>query len=48
MKTILKNHYSSFHQIIIAGVSSFLGYYLYQEIVHPEKPQLTLSLMLID
>ncbi len=47
MKTILKNDYSSFHQVIIAGVSSFFGYHLYQEIVHPEKSQLTLSLMLI-
>ncbi len=47
MKTILENNYSLFNQIIIAVVSSFFGYHLYQEIVHPEKSQLTLSIMLI-
>jgi len=47
MKAILENSYSSFHQIIIAVVSSFFGYHLYQEIMHPEKSQLTLSIILM-
>lgn len=47
MKTILENKYSYAQQLIIAFASSFFGYELYQEIVHPEKSQLTLSIMLI-
>lgn len=47
MKTILENNYSSAQQLIIAIVSSFFGYQLYQEIVSPEKSQLTLSMILV-
>jgi len=47
MKTILQNNYSYAEQLIIAFVSSFFGYHLYQEIVHPEKSQLTLSILLV-
>jgi len=47
MKTILENNYSYAQQLIIALVSSFFGYHLYQEIVNPEKSQLTLSIMLV-
>lgn len=47
MKAILKNRYSHVQQLIIAIVSSFFGYHLYQEIVSPEKSQLTLSIMLV-
>lgn len=47
MKTILENNYSYAQQLIIAFVSSFFGYELYQEIVNPEKSQLTLSIMLV-
>lgn len=47
MKTILQNNYFYAEQLIIAFVSSFFGYHLYQEIVHPEKSQLTLSILLV-
>ena len=47
MKTILENNYSHAQQLIIALVSSFFGYHLYQEIVNPEKSQLTLSIILV-
>lgn len=47
MKAILENRYSYAQQLIIATVSSFFGYHLYQEIVSPEKSQLTLSIMLV-
>lgn len=47
MKTILENNYSYAQQLIIALVSTFFGYHLYQEIVNPEKSQLTLSIMLV-
>ncbi|KAA0129875.1 hypothetical protein FY557_03965 [Chryseobacterium sp. SN22] len=47
MKTILENNYSFAQQLIIAIVSTFFGYQLYQEIVSPEKSQLTLSIMLV-
>ncbi|SEM97756.1 hypothetical protein SAMN05421856_11084 [Chryseobacterium taichungense] len=47
MKTILENNYSYTQQLIIALVSTFFGYHLYQEIVNPEKSQLTLSIMLV-
>ena len=47
MKAILENRYSYAQQLIIAIVSSFFGYHLYQEIISPEKSQLTLSIMLV-
>lgn len=47
MKTILQNKYSYTEQLMIALVSAFSGYHLYQEIVHPEKSQLTLSILLV-
>lgn len=47
MKTILENNYSFVNQLIIAIVSIFFGYNLYQEIVSPEKSQLTLSIILL-
>lgn len=47
MKTILENKYSYAQQLIIALVSSFFGYHLYQEIVNPEKSQLTLGILLV-
>ncbi|WP_294279007.1 hypothetical protein [uncultured Chryseobacterium sp.] len=47
MKTILENNYSFLNQLIIAIVSTFFGYNLYQEIVSPEKSQLTLSVILL-
>ncbi len=47
MKAILENNYSYAQQLVIAIVSSFFGYHLYQEIVSPEKSQLTLSIMLV-
>lgn len=47
MKAILENRYSYAQQLIIAIVSSFFGYHLYQEIVSPEKLQLTLSIILV-
>ncbi len=47
MKTILENNYSFAQQLIIAIVSTFFGYHLYQEIVSPEKSQLALSIMLV-
>ncbi len=47
MKTILENKYSYAQQLIIALVSSFFGYHLYQEIVNPEKSQFTLSILLV-
>lgn len=47
MKAILENNYSFVSQLIITIVSTFFGYHLYQEIVSPEKSQLTLSIMLV-
>ncbi len=47
MKTILENNYSFLNQLIIAIVSTFFGYNLYQEIVSLEKSQLTLSVILL-
>lgn len=47
MKTILENNYSFAQQLIIGLVASFFGYHLYQEIVHPEKSQLSLSILLV-
>ncbi|WP_265426747.1 hypothetical protein [Chryseobacterium sp. YIM B08800] len=47
MKTTLKNQYAYVNQILIAVVSSTLGYNLYQEIVHPENSRLTISIILV-
>ncbi|WP_294286965.1 hypothetical protein [uncultured Chryseobacterium sp.] len=47
MKTILENNYSLAQQLIIAIVSTFFGYQLYQEIVSPEQSQLTLSIIMV-
>ncbi|WP_312075015.1 hypothetical protein [Chryseobacterium sp.] len=47
MKTSLKNQYAYANQVLIAVVSTVLGYSLYQEIVHPENSRLTLSIILV-
>ncbi|MBT2621512.1 MULTISPECIES: hypothetical protein [Chryseobacterium] len=47
MKTSLKNQYTITNQILIAVVSSVLGYNIYQAIVNPERSHLILSLLLI-
>ena len=47
MKTTLKNQYSFTNQILLAIVSSTVGYNLYQAIVHPEKSHLTFSILLL-
>ncbi len=47
MKTTLRNLHIMANQVLIAFVSAIFGYNLYQAIVHPEKSQLILSIILL-
>lgn len=47
MNTSLKNQYAFANNVLIAVVSSTLGYNIYQVIVHPERSHLALSLILV-
>jgi len=47
MKTSSKNQYAYANNILITLVSAVFGYNLYHAIVHPEKSNITLALMLV-
>jgi len=47
MKTSAKNHYVYVNNILIAFVSAIFGYNFYQAIVHPEKSNIAISLILV-
>lgn len=47
MKTSSKNQYAYANNILITLVSAVFGYNLYQAIVHPEKSNIILALMLV-
>ncbi|MEF9480216.1 hypothetical protein ACR1PO_09415 [Chryseobacterium sp. RRHN12] len=47
MKTSAKNQYAYANNILITIVSAVFGYNLYQAIVHPEKSNIALALMLV-
>ncbi|WP_374465056.1 hypothetical protein [Chryseobacterium sp.] len=47
MKTSSKNQYAYANNILITLVSAVFGYNLYQAIVHPEKSNIALALMLV-
>lgn len=46
MKTTSKNQYAFVNLILIPIVSAFLGYNLYQVIVHPEPSNMAATLIL--
>ena len=47
MKTSTKNQYAYANNILIAFVSAIFGYNFYQAIVHPEKSNIAISLILV-
>lgn len=47
MNASSKNQYAATNKILIAIVSSVLGYNIYQAIVHPENSHLILSCILV-
>lgn len=47
MKTSARNHYAYANNILITVVSAIFGYNLYQAIVHPEKSNIAISLILV-
>ncbi|MEY8758262.1 hypothetical protein [Chryseobacterium tongliaoense] len=47
MKTTLKNQHAQTNQVLIFLVSVVFGYNLYLAIVHPEKSDLVLSIILL-
>lgn len=47
MKTYTTKQYQSANTILIALTSIILGYNIYQEIFHPEKSNLTFSIILV-
>ncbi|AZA81410.1 hypothetical protein C1637_02205 [Chryseobacterium lactis] len=47
MKTTTKNQYAYANNILISVVSAVFGYNLYQAIVHPEKSNIALTLILV-
>ncbi|MFZ4931746.1 hypothetical protein [Chryseobacterium sp. Mn2064] len=47
MKTSTKNQYAYANNILIALVSAIFGYNFYQVIVHPEKSNIAISLILV-
>lgn len=47
MKTSTKNQYAYVNNILIAFVSAIFGYNFYQAIVHPEKSNIAISLILV-
>ncbi|WP_312286969.1 hypothetical protein [Chryseobacterium gleum] len=47
MKTSSKNQYAYANNILITFVSAVFGYNVYQAIVHPEKSNIILALMLV-
>ncbi|PXW14357.1 MULTISPECIES: hypothetical protein [Chryseobacterium] len=47
MKTSAKNQYAYVNNILIALVSAIFGYNFYQAIVHPEKSNIAISLILV-
>ncbi|WP_126652963.1 hypothetical protein [Chryseobacterium aureum] len=47
MKTSAKNPYAYAGNILIIIVSAIFGYHFYQAIVHPEKANIAISLILV-
>lgn len=47
MKTTTRNQYAFANNILIALVSAIFGYNLYQAIVHPDKSNIAISLILV-
>lgn len=47
MKTSAKNQYAYVNNILITVVSAIFGYNFYQAIVHPEKSNIAISLILV-
>ncbi|RXM50802.1 MULTISPECIES: hypothetical protein [unclassified Chryseobacterium] len=47
MKTTTRNQYAFANSILIALVSAIFGYNLYQAIVHPDKSNIAISLILV-
>ncbi|NIF05793.1 hypothetical protein F3J23_10080 [Chryseobacterium sp. Tr-659] len=47
MKTTTRNQYAYVNNILISIVSAVLGYNLYQVIVHPEKSNIAVTLILV-
>lgn len=47
MKTTTRNQYAFANYILIVLVSATFGYNLYQMIVHPDKSNIALSLILV-
>ncbi|WP_288447521.1 hypothetical protein [uncultured Chryseobacterium sp.] len=47
MKTTARNQYAYVNSILITIVSAIFGYNFYQAIVHPEKSNIAISLILV-
>lgn len=47
MKTTTRNRYAYANNILITIVSAVFGYNIYQSIVHPEKSNIAISLILV-
>ncbi len=47
MKTTTRNQYAYVNNILIAIVSAVFGYNFYQLMVHPEKSNIAISLILV-